>query len=62
MIPPKIQDNQDALDLYLETMQIIQDAYDGLRELKIPTEDARFVLPNAAAVNLNYDCKSTCIT
>ncbi len=50
--PPKIQENPEALDLYLNTIQIIQETYDRLRELKITTEDARFVLPNAAAVNL----------
>lgn len=52
VIPPRVQDNPEALQVYLQTMQQLQEAYDQLRELRIPSEDARFVLPNAAATNL----------
>lgn len=52
VIPPRVQDNPEALQLYLQTMQQLQEVYDQLRELRIPSEDARFVLPNAAATNL----------
>ncbi|MGC4376701.1 FAD-dependent thymidylate synthase [Fictibacillus sp. Mic-4] len=52
VIPPKVQENRDALNVYLQTMERLQEAYDALRDLKIPGEDARFVLPNAAAINL----------
>ncbi len=52
VIPPKVQENRDALNVYLQTMERLQEAYDALRDLKIPGEDARFVLPNAAATNL----------
>jgi len=33
-------------------MHTIQGAYDKLRALGVPAEDARFVLPNAAKTNL----------
>jgi thymidylate synthase (FAD) len=37
---------------YKETMDTLQWIYDNLREMGIPAEDARAVLPNAAATNL----------
>lgn len=52
VIPPRVQDNPEALQLYLQTMQQLQEVYDQLRELRMPSEDARFILPNAAATNL----------
>jgi thymidylate synthase (FAD) len=44
--------DQRVVDLYNSYMADIQFYYDQLRELSIPAEDARFVLPNAAACNL----------
>lgn len=41
-----------AADIYNELMEKIQQAYDDLREVGVPAEDARFVLPNAATCNL----------
>jgi thymidylate synthase (FAD) len=52
IIPPKVLANEEALNVFLDAMEDIQNAYDKLRSLKIPSEDARFVLPNAAAINL----------
>lgn len=52
VVPPKVQENPEALGIYLEAMRKIQAAYDLLSDSKIPKEDARFVLPNAAAINL----------
>lgn len=51
-VPPTIQENQDAMQVYGELMHTIQGAYDKLRALGVPAEDARFVLPNAAKTNL----------
>lgn len=42
----------DALSRYHEAMEELQSAYDNLREAGVPAEDARMVLPNAAATNL----------
>lgn len=52
IVPPKVLENEEALNVFLDAMEDIQKAYDKLTSLKIPKEDARFVLPNAAAVNL----------
>lgn len=42
----------DADELFTEAMTAAQTAYDLLREAGVPPEDARMVLPNAAACNL----------
>lgn len=41
-----------AKGIFEETMTYLQDAYDALRKAGVPAEDARAVLPNAAACNL----------
>lgn len=41
-----------AVDEYEDAMRKLQGVYDRLREAGVPAEDARFVLPNAAACNL----------
>jgi thymidylate synthase (FAD) len=56
VVPPKVMENQEALNVFLDSMDDIQAAYDKLRSMKIPSEDARFVLPNAAAINLTMTC------
>ena len=43
---------ESAADIYAEAMADAQNAYDRLREVGVPPEDARMVLPNAAACNL----------
>jgi thymidylate synthase (FAD) len=52
VIPQSIKENDSALQLFLKQMQIIQESYDKLRELKIPSEDCRALLPNSASTNL----------
>lgn len=42
----------DALDIFETAMYEAQYAYDRLRKAGVPAEDARAVLPNAAATNL----------
>lgn len=44
--------NTQAIEEYHDMMGIIQNCYDRLRELKVPAEDARSILPNAACTNL----------
>lgn len=41
-----------ALEVFNEAMEQLQTVYDKLREAGVPAEDARAVLPNAAACNL----------
>ncbi|MEI2356079.1 FAD-dependent thymidylate synthase [Mesobacillus zeae] len=42
----------NALDIFEDAMNDAQYAYDRLRKAGVPAEDARAVLPNAAATNL----------
>lgn len=44
--------DRPATEIFAEAMEIAQQAYDKLREAGVPAEDARAVLPNAAATNL----------
>lgn len=46
------QDNPNADVIYTEFMAQAQRTYDELRSLGVPAEDARMVLPQAAACNL----------
>lgn len=41
-----------AIEIYEDAMLSAQEAYDKLRAAGVPAEDARMVLPNAAATNL----------
>jgi thymidylate synthase (FAD) len=47
VVPPSIQNNPTAIDIYNKIMDRIKEAYQYLQALEIPNEDARFVLPNA---------------
>ncbi|TWM99293.1 FAD-dependent thymidylate synthase [Bacillus sp. FSL M8-0315] len=42
----------NAREIFENALRDIQDAYDYLREMGVPAEDARAVLPQAAATNL----------
>lgn len=53
VIPPSVLELGDDAEMrYDNIMMTIQNAYDQLRELKIPAEDARYLLPNATECNL----------
>ncbi|MDF1513776.1 MAG: FAD-dependent thymidylate synthase [Anaerolineae bacterium] len=52
VIPPVIEDNQQASAVWSNVMQHIQEAYHTLRQAGVRKEDARFVLPNAAATRI----------
>ncbi|MFW5434323.1 FAD-dependent thymidylate synthase [Paenibacillus apiarius] len=45
-------EDTSAAAIYYDVMRQAQTAYDGLRACGVPAEDARMVLPNAAACNL----------
>ena len=50
--PPKIEENPEAHKIYLDFMESVRETYRKLRDLKIPKEDARFVLPNATTTEI----------
>jgi len=50
--PPKIADNKDMKKAYDETMENIWREYNKLLDLGIPTEDSRYILPNATCTNI----------
>ncbi|NWG11020.1 FAD-dependent thymidylate synthase [Candidatus Bathyarchaeota archaeon] len=50
--PLSIENNVEAKKIYDETLEKISETYQKLLSLKIPKEDARFILPNAAKTNI----------
>jgi len=52
VIPPSIGKNKKTKKAYEQTMMVIWDHYNKLLELKIPAEDARYVLPNGTCTNI----------
>lgn len=50
-IPPNIENNNSAKEIFLESIMKAQKFYDSLIELGIRKEDARFVLPGGAGTN-----------
>jgi thymidylate synthase (FAD) len=52
VIPPSIRKNKKTKKAYEKTMMVIWDYYNKLLELKIPAEDARYVLPNGTCTNI----------
>lgn len=47
IVPPSIKQDQKKLESYLTFCQIAYNEYRSLRDLGVPPEDARFVLPGA---------------
>lgn len=57
VLPPSIAGGDDrAVEAYLNMMEYLQDTYDTLRDLGVPAEDARMVLPNGATCNMVMTC------
>jgi thymidylate synthase (FAD) len=52
VIPPLISKNNKTRKAYEKTMDVIWEHYNKLLSLKIPAEDARYVLPNATCTNI----------
>lgn len=52
VVPPSVARDPDNEALFHQTMSIIGAAYAQLTKYGVPAEDARFLLPNAAASNL----------
>ena len=47
IVPPEINTNSEALEIYREFIENSRKTYNRLREAGIKKEDARFILPNA---------------
>ncbi|WP_025846538.1 FAD-dependent thymidylate synthase [Brevibacillus agri] len=52
VVPNTVKTSRFTRERYDSAMQTLQETYDMLREFGVPAEDARMVLPNAAATNL----------
>jgi thymidylate synthase (FAD) len=50
--PPSIQVNPDALKIYEEFIRASVDVFRKLKELEVPKEDARFILPQSIGTKL----------
>jgi Thymidylate synthase complementing protein. len=45
VVPPKVLENQEALEVFLETVKKSFEAHERLLELGIKKEDVRYILP-----------------
>lgn len=52
VIPPSIKGNKQTLELFHKAVDYSFDLFNKLLELKIPLEDARYVLPHAIMTNI----------
>lgn len=52
IIPKSIQSNPDALKIYEEVLKLSVDVFKRMKELDVPKEDARFVLPQSIGTKL----------
>ena len=52
VVPETIREKEAAYVRYMETMQVIQKAYDDLLAIGVAKQDARFVLPGAACTDV----------
>jgi thymidylate synthase (FAD) len=54
VIPPSIERNEEAREIYLRCVNSIWDSYEKLIKIGIDKEDARFILPNATTSNIVF--------
>ena len=52
VVPDTIQSNPDAMDVFQDIVARSREAYVALREMGIPKQDARFVLPEGSTTSL----------
>lgn len=59
VLPPSIQKNPEANEIFLQAMEDAKQAYDKLAKI-VPKEDARYVLPNACETKIvmTFNCRS----
>jgi len=56
VMPHSIKKDKPARNEFKAAMRNIQKAYNTLRDMGVPQEDARYVLPNAAETNVTVTC------
>lgn len=56
VVPPRIEKNPEAKEMFNDTLDRIKKAYQGLQKMGIPNEDARFLLPNATVSEIVFSC------
>ncbi|MFW5996144.1 MAG: FAD-dependent thymidylate synthase [Halanaerobiaceae bacterium] len=57
--PPSIKKNEEAVELYNDKMDDLQEVYNRLLELGVPEEDARFILPTIKTnLMVSYNARS----
>lgn len=54
VVPDQIADNPDAMKVFMRVMETVGAGYSELRGMGIKKEDARFLLPNAAASTIVF--------
>ncbi len=52
IMPPSVEANPAAKEIFLRQMAAIQESYNQLNRLGIPKEDARYLLPNACETKI----------
>jgi len=52
VIPESIKCNSEAMETFYKSIDSIKETYNKLVGMGIPTEDARFILPNATPTNI----------
>lgn len=55
-MPHTIKKDKPARGVFKQAMKDIQNSYNILREMGVPAEDARYVLPNSAITNVTVTC------
>jgi len=60
VIPPTVRKNDAAFEEFVNTIRQIQFRYNQMRDFGIPSEDARFLLPNASKTRIvvTMNCSS----
>ncbi|MFW5986414.1 MAG: FAD-dependent thymidylate synthase [Halanaerobiales bacterium] len=59
IVPPSIEKNEEALELFRRRMKEAQEDYQQLLKLGIPREDARFILPTIETnLMVSYNARS----
>lgn len=59
IVPPSIEENAEAADLFSEKMEDLRETYNELLDLNIPKEDARFILPTIKTnLMISYNARS----
>ncbi|MDO5852919.1 MAG: FAD-dependent thymidylate synthase [Thermoplasmata archaeon] len=52
VVPHTVEESEEALRVFDETMDAIWEAYSKLESMGIPAEDARYLLPNGCTTNI----------